>query len=383
MGVHSVWGELPLYLKMKKTALVLTMLLALAVALTAVSVITVPNPQVVPGPQAFQVQVHLNSVTQIRGYTIYMGYDPAIIDFTSATRGSLFNGLPVNWFQVSEPSPGVLGVECLIFGPGLHVTGPGNILNLNFTALVNGYSDLDFIFVELYEPTVGAIIPGVESTMGAVIIGISPAYFTAKCYLQGPYASGVMSTGINPLIPLTSPYAADPVTVTEIPEDVVDWMLVELRQTQNGPAFRSQSVFLHSNGMLTSPGKPFVLFMNTPAGSYYVVLRHRNHLSAISSFVVSLAGSGSPAFYNFTLPGGMYGGNGSVALETGIYGMAAGDADQNAVIDNNDRVLHWRLNAGKQGYLAADFDFDGNVFPSDLNEFWRPNLGKSSDVPQP
>jgi hypothetical protein len=364
----------------KYFALIITILILGVAAVNAVSLSTVPNPEVSPVSQSFQLQVQLDTATSIRGYSIYFGFNQSIVHFDSATRGTLFTGQPVGWWNVTNVSPGVVRVECIIFGEGLTVTGPGIILNVNFTGLIEGYSQFSFNQVELYDVT-GAIIPNVATTAGNILIGGNLAYMTSKCYLEGPYNDGHMSTALNARLPLESPYTADSVTVTAMPSDVVDWLLLELRQTYNGTAYRVQSVFLHSDGTITSPGKSFILFNNTSPGTYYVVIRHRNHLAIMSSAAVSVAGSGTFPFYDFSLLSNIYGTGSTVTLDNGLEGMAAGDADMSGVVGQVDRIDFWRIQAGRSGYLSADFNLDGNVFPDDLNKFWRINLGMVSDVP--
>ena len=46
-----------------------------------------------------------------------------------------------------------------------------------------------------------------------------------------------LPAGANVSIPLTSPYAADRQTVESIPTNAVDWVLVELRNTEGVPVF--------------------------------------------------------------------------------------------------------------------------------------------------
>ncbi len=350
---------------------------------SAVSVSINPYPKTALSGQAVPVTVNLDTATQIRGVQIRIAYNTDLLSFASATRGTLFTGLNVGWWRAfnGEPNedPGVLRVECIIFGAGIFTTGPGNLLNLTFNALAEGYSELSILEIKLYEPVNGTIIPGVSGTNGAVIIGPNPAYAYAKCWLQGPYQDAVMSTALNSRIPLTSPYPADPIIVTSIPTGVVDWVLVELRQSLNGPAVKSQAMWLFSDGSVKSPGKPFMLFMNTASQAWYVVVKARNHLSLKSSSPLSLSSSGTPPLLDFRLSSNVYPDGSTIQL--GAYcAMKAGDANQDGVINFTDRNL-WRIQAGTKGYLSADFDLDGKVLPRDLNLCWRTN--SRVDNPEP
>ncbi|MCB5270868.1 MAG: cohesin domain-containing protein [Candidatus Cloacimonetes bacterium] len=363
-------------MNLKKLILILS-LLAFAAGGIAVSVSSSPNPLVSPANQPFVLAINLDTATQIRGCSIRMGFDPAVLSFTTATKGSLFNGMPVNWWRIFNESPGVIRIEAIIFGAGLYVTGPGNLINLSFNSLAEGYSTLDFITTELYDP-IGPVIPDVSSTAGNIIIGSNFSYAKAKCYLQGAYSNGLMRTDINEIVPLTSPYPANPITANSIPDDVVDWVLMELRTIPTGAVVKSQSMFLHADGQLSSPGKNLMLFPDTPAQNYYIKIKHRNHLPLISSSACSLVGSGNAPLYDFSLSSNINPQSGAVLLEPNVYALAAGDANQDGLINNLDKNQYWRIQAGQQAYLAADFDLDGQVFPNDLNAYWRLN---STNIP--
>jgi hypothetical protein len=355
-------------------------LFAAVFSIEAASVSIAPNPKTTPLQQNFTVNFYLDTATQVRGCTAWITRDPAKLTFVSAARGSLFNGFSNFWWQVVQESSTTTRIECLIMGAGLSVTGPGNLLNLTYTAIAGDFTTLTVSGAELFDIS-GYAIPNVTSTSGDIIIGNLPAYLKTKCWLQGPYSNGTMSTGINSIIPLTSPFTADPVTVSTIPADAVDWMLMELRSTYNGQPVKYQSVFLGSNGYLRTPGKPYVIFMNTTPGSYFVVIRHRNHLPVMSSNAFQFASTGSPPLLDLTSVNNIYGGLGVVVVAPGIIALPAGDADLNGTIAPSDRNLFWRIQTGTSGYLSADFNLNGNVAPSDLNGYWRLNTGLSTSVP--
>jgi len=88
--------------------------------------------------------------------------------------------------------------------------------------------------------------------------------------------------------------------------------------------------------------------------------------------------------YNFSSSvGQIYLGNsGSKHLAQVIRGMIAGDADANNVIELTDKSEIWESNAGLNGYLSSDLNLDGNADNKDKDDYWLPNLGKGSTVPQ-
>ena len=121
---------------------------------------------------------------------------------------------------------------------------------------------------------------------GTVDMGAYETPFTLRlrALLQGPYdTSGhAMVADISGMIPPTSPYATDPRTVAAIPSNAVDWVLVELLTT-NGETVVSKSAFLNTWGQLLASDGGTAITAELSAGCYSVVLKHRNHLAAMSA----------------------------------------------------------------------------------------------------
>ncbi len=347
----------------------------------AVSVSIAPYPVTTQVQQSFSFSVQLDTVTQIRGFSISISYDPDKISYTRSSRGSIFDGMTLNWWRVNTDTLGVLHVEGIIFGAGLYVTGPGTLMNATFTALAGDYTPLEISFLEVYD-VIGYAIPGFESIDGAVIIGNQPGYFNARAYLQGAYNDGWMHTLLNPVIPLSSPYNSGNVTANTIPIDVVDWVLLELRSDPWGNAVATQAAFLHEDGNITSVGKPFILFMNISPGAYYVVIRHRNHLAIMSANPVNVKASGSPEMMDMGDVANIFDRAGIKEYDDGFScAMLAGDADMDGGVYPSDMNNVWFSQLGMGGYQSGDFNLNQNVSNSDLYLYWRLNAGAASIVP--
>jgi len=138
-----------------------------------------------------------------------------------------------------------------------------------------------------------------------------------KIFLQGAYESstGEMRLNINSEIPKIAPYTEDARTVDSVPADAVDWILLELRETATGSAITSKSVFLHKNGKaITDDASSETINLTAPSNDYYLVIKHRNHLSVMSATTINLNNS-SPVFYDFTTGSDkFYGSNGAIQL---------------------------------------------------------------------
>jgi len=133
-----------------------------------------------------------------------------------------------------------------------------------------------------------------------------------KIFLEGAYnvTNHLMFDNLNSEIPLTSPYAKDPRTVSTIPADVVDWVLVELRETPDSEPVISKSAFLHKDGRIVNDDATSgIIKLNAHENNYYVVLKHRNHLAVMSKETISLNKTTS-IMYDFTSGNEKYFGNG-------------------------------------------------------------------------
>ena len=203
-----------------------------------------------------------------------------------------------------------------------------------------------------------------------------------KIFLEGAYNLNTdqMNTTLHSNIPLTSPYSEDARTVDAIPADVVDWILVQLRETETGNATASKSAFLHKDGRIVADdGINGEIELNAPADNYYIVIKHRNHLAVMSKNPISLNDTSSTLYDFTTADSQFYGTGGAVQLESGVWGMWSGDADGSGVVDAGDRNSTWN-DRNKGGYEKSDVDLSGVVDAGDRNITWN-NRNKRSAVP--
>lgn len=221
--------------------------------------------------------------------------------------------------------------------------------------------------------------------------------FNLKVFLQGPFNGTNMNAALNPAyIPHIQPYQSAPwnysgtESVSTIPNsNVVDWILIELRETSGGASSATSGTvigrragFLLRNGTITDlDGSSPLRFSNSISQNLYVVIWHRNHIEIMTANPVTQ--TGGIYIYDFTnSPDKVYGGTaGYRLLASGIWGMIGGDGNIDGNADNRDKNDIWKTNLGLSGYYSADFNLDGQVNTDDKNNIWKPVAGKSSMVP--
>ncbi len=358
------------HLLMKHKIFVLILLSLTGLAATTVSIS--PNPIIVQQGQQFNAAVNMDTPDVLHAFELSLRYDSSMLQYVNVTRGNMFDGQPIFWWVVKTDTLNTVRVTCIITGQ-THTTGPGTLLNFTFTAQNEGCTQLEVAWMMHFtmDPYPFAVA---DLRPADVFIGTQVSYGKIKAFLQGPFDDGGMTNSLNPLLPLISPFAEDPVSVSDIPYDVVDWVLLELRTDQDAEPVYIKSMWMDKRGYLKIPGKTLLAMTNSPPGPYYVKLKHRNHIPISSAQAFLLSTAGVPTELDLSLSANILVPNAAISVAPGVMALRAGDADQNGAVGNNDRDLYWRLQAGKQGYLEADFDLDGNVFPNDLNALWRPNL---------
>lgn len=220
-----------------------------------------------------------------------------------------------------------------------------------------------------------------------------------KVFLEGAFMGSEMTTSLkgSNLIPSSHPYSGLPwnydglETVSSIPEDVVDWVLVELRESIGDASTATvDKVIAQQAGLLLKDGSIInadecnygnLKFSVSFTDNLYVVIYHRNHISAISANPILLFNGNG----NYDFRSGEFqvleGSLGHKELSSGIWGLTAGDSNGDGEIDILDKQNVWDQEAGTVGYLNTDFSLDSQNDNKDKNDFWSLNFGFMSRVP--
>ncbi len=211
-----------------------------------------------------------------------------------------------------------------------------------------------------------------------------------KVFLEGPYTDNGMTTDLanSSLIPAAQPYNNQPwnyagtESISEIPQNIVDWVLVELRSgTAASSIVGRRAAFVRNDGMIVDlNGESIISFSGIASGPYYVVIYHRNHLAIMTKNPILLSESAS--LYDFTISEDQaYGNQAMKSLGNGKFGLYAADGNSNGSVNNSDYNSVWKRENGSVGYDRGDFDLNGGVNIVDRNAKWKPNKGQNTCVP--
>lgn len=209
-------------------------------------------------------------------------------------------------------------------------------------------------------------------------IKINPAVF-----LQGPYSAGLMLDNLrnNGLIPTTSTYTDalscnSSVFTTTGTNAIIDWVWMEIRDTDALTVITSRSALLQADGDVVDVNGTSAVNIDAPSGSYYFMISHRNHLGIITANTLSLVSGATTAIdltQNIALING--GTNAIATMGDGNLALYAGDFNGDGQVQNTDKSAVEPLR-GTNGYTNADIDMNSEVQNTDINNKLNPNIGK-------
>jgi PKD repeat protein len=218
---------------------------------------------------------------------------------------------------------------------------------------------------------------------------------TIKVYLEGAFNGIEMNTVLNQFseFPLGQPYNQPPwnytgnESIVAIPNsDIVDWILLELRDAASSATATASTIIeqraafiLKDGSVVEMDGISTFHFDNEIVDNLFISIIHRNHLSILSNDAIVI-NSGS-ATYDFTESGNAAYLNGQKEIEPGKWVMYSGDIDGNGTVEEIPDKISWEVSSGKKEYNGSDLNLDSEVNNIDKDDFWLPNIGNSSQLP--
>ncbi len=265
-------------------------------------------------------------------------------------------------------------------GFALNVVDNTTLLNTNLSVLFQGGSGDGFAVIAA-DPIVLDDFPRIKLAVKLILQGATFNPNTGETNLMRD------DLRLNNYLPTTSPYG-DGITCNQdvfntggsdgngpIEDNIVDWVLVELRNNSN-PAIieSSKSALLQRDGDVVDIDGISPLVIPFDPGNYHVAVRHRNHLGVMTANTRQLSQVTKQVnFISNNL--NTYGTNSRIPVGNGNLGLWAGDVNNDGSIkfsgSNNDAniikdlILADPLNVlnfitfSATGYLNGDIDLNG------------------------
>ncbi|HPI08099.1 MAG TPA: Ig-like domain-containing protein [Saprospiraceae bacterium] len=310
-------------------------------------------------------------------------------------------------------------VEGLNLGSVTIVTGPanGSVSVNNVTGVVTYTPNANFVGTDMFTYSIcdnGTPILCDQATV-TVTVNATSVRLLAKMRLQGALfgTNGMlMRDTLRQLnrLPSVEPYSAMPgfvhvgnpggetvgntavVFANNGANSIVDWVFVELRSSSNpATVVKTRSALLQRDGdVVDIDGVSPLVFENTLPGSFYVSVRHRNHLGTMTAASAALTnagtvvdftslaaalwddGTGLNGFEQATVAGAFALWAGNVNVDKSVI-YAGQDNDKNTAFNQVDQapgnaVLHSQLYI-YNGYFTGDVNMDGSaIFAGQKND---------------
>lgn len=93
--------------------------------------------------QEFTVELKAASIANLKGYSVTLSYDPALLRLQEVVEGSFFSSKGKTFFY-HKMDKGTILIDCAILGYKVSVSGEGTLATLSFTCLKAGSTGIEF-----------------------------------------------------------------------------------------------------------------------------------------------------------------------------------------------------------------------------------------------
>jgi len=223
-----------------------------------------------------------------------------------------------------------------------------------------------------------------QSCINSSSVVVIQSLLKTKVFLQGNYDNNTsqmtVNTAFQQQLPTTQPFNRTPwnyagnETISNIPADMVDWVLIDILDVNNYNLLSSQAALLLKDGRVVDPEWIMdntiqgVYVNNVVSGmDYFVVIRHRNHLAVMSSTAVIIPNTNS---HDFSQVANVMQGNTQVtAMADGNYALFAGDFNSDGIVNVQDFNGYGLEISNVNQYMDSDFSLDANNTIQDFNQY--------------
>ena len=92
----------------------------------------------------FTVELKAASITNLKGYSITLTYDPALISLKEITEGPFLSAEGKTFFyEKVDDTKGTILIDCAILSPEISVSGEGTLAAFSFTSLKAGSTSIE------------------------------------------------------------------------------------------------------------------------------------------------------------------------------------------------------------------------------------------------
>ena len=93
--------------------------------------------------QDFTVELKATSITNLKGYSVTLSYDPALLNLKEVIEGPFLSAKGKTFFYTKEDN-GTILIDNALLGTDLSISGEGTLATLSFTCLKAGSTSIEF-----------------------------------------------------------------------------------------------------------------------------------------------------------------------------------------------------------------------------------------------
>ena len=114
--------------------------------------------------QDFTVELKTTSITNLKGYSVTLSYDPTLISLQEVTEGPFLSEKGKTFFYTTEEQNTIL-IDNALLGKTLSISGEGTLATLSYTCLKAGSTGIEFSLVKTRDTLNKEIITTKRNTM--------------------------------------------------------------------------------------------------------------------------------------------------------------------------------------------------------------------------
>lgn len=119
-----------------------------------------PPELVMTAGESATVSVRVEGADSVSCFLVQLGFDPDVLQLTSAVEGSLFaSSVHSTMFDWDQLAPGSHSVNDVLLGPGTYVLAPGELSTLVFTGVAPGSAAVELTTIDLRDVRREPIVP--------------------------------------------------------------------------------------------------------------------------------------------------------------------------------------------------------------------------------
>lgn len=107
------------------------------------------NSTITPS-ENFTVELKAASIANLKGYSVTLFYDPALLSLQEAEEGPFLSAEGKTFFyKKADDAKGIILIDCAILGSEAGVSGEGTLATFSFTSLKAGSAGIEFSLVRI------------------------------------------------------------------------------------------------------------------------------------------------------------------------------------------------------------------------------------------